>query len=129
MAFALALLLALGCCGTAIAADGGLVDFLPEAKPAPEDDLYGAVNFDTVKAAEMPAAYSIWSAAVVNDLEISEELNEMLDEYVANAGTWEKGTPEQKIADLLPFLCGRRQPCVQPGRHRRHHRPRADPRL
>ena len=102
LAFTLALLLALGCCGTALAAgdDGGVVDFLPETKPAPGDDLYGAVNFDAVKAAEMPAGYSMWSAAVVNDLEISEELNEMLDEYVANAGTWEKGTPEQKIADL-----------------------------
>ena len=102
LALILALVMALGCCGTAFAGseDDGVVDFLPETKPAPEDDLYGAVNFDTLQEAEIPAGYSMWAAYVENDLEISQELNEMLDECVANAGTYEKGTPEQKIADL-----------------------------
>ena len=102
LALILALVMALGCCGTAFAAeeDDGILDFLPETKPAPEDDLYGAVNFDTLKENEVPAGRKRWSPDVANDLEITEELNEMLDEYVANAGTYEKGTPEQKIADL-----------------------------
>ena len=102
LALVLALVMALGCCGTALAAeeDDGILDFLPETKPAPEDDLYGAVNFDTLKEEEIPAGRTRWSADVALDVEITEELNEMLDEYVANAGTYEKGTPEQKIADL-----------------------------
>ena len=102
LAFVLALVLVLGCCGTAFAAeeDDSVVDFLPETKPAPEDDLYAAVNFDVLQEKEIPTGYSSWSATTENALEISEELDEMLDEYVANAGTYEKGTPEQKIADL-----------------------------
>lgn len=102
LAFVLALVLALGCCGTAFAAgeDDGIWDFLPETKPAPEDDLYAAVNFDVLQENEIPTGYPVWSVTMENQLEIFEELNEMLDEYVDNAGTYEKGTPEQKIADL-----------------------------
>ena len=100
-ALVLALMMALGCCGTAFAAeDGGVVDFLPDTKPAPEDDLYGYVNFDILQDKEIPVGYSSWDGFTENKLEITEELNEMLDECVANAGTYEKGTPEQKIADL-----------------------------
>lgn len=58
------------------------------------------MNFDTVKDAEIPTGYSWWSVSVDNDYAISQALNEILDECAANAGTYEKGTPEQKIADL-----------------------------
>ena len=101
LALVLALVMALGCCGTAFAAeDGGVMDFLPDTRPAPEDDLYGYVNFDILQDKEIPVGYSSWDGFTENKLEITEELNEMLDECVANAGTYEKGTPEQKIADL-----------------------------
>ena len=102
LAFVLALVLVLGCCGTAFASeeDDGILDFLPETKPSPEDDLYGYVNFDRLGEVEIPVGYAAWDAFTENDLEITDELNEIVDECVANAGTYEKGTPEQKIADL-----------------------------
>ncbi len=101
LSLVLALVMALGCCGAAFAAeDNGVLNFLPETKPAPEDDLYGYVNFDILQDKEIPVGHSSWDGFTENELEISEELNEILDECVANAGTYEKGTPEQKIADL-----------------------------
>ncbi len=105
LSLVLAALLALGCCGTAFAAEGEedaaeVLDFLPETRPEPEDDLYGYVNFDTLHEVEIPVGYAAWDGFTENDLRISEALSEIVDECVANAGTYEKGTPEQKIADL-----------------------------
>ena len=59
LSIVLALLMALGCCGAALAEQSGegagVLDFLPDAKPAPEDDLYGYVNFDRLHAVEIPS--------------------------------------------------------------------------
>ena len=99
---AMALLLSLGT--TAFAAideadEDGVVDYLPDEKPALEDDLYGYVNFEPVSEAEIPPGYLGWSYSAELSLEIEQELSQIVLDCVDNAGTYEKGTPEQKIAD------------------------------
>ena len=98
---ALAMLLGLGT--AALAADNDPVDFLPEEKPALEDDYYAHMNFELLQNAEIPVGYSNWNYSLDIALQIKEELSGIVDECVRNAGTYEKGTPEQKIADL--YLC------------------------
>ena len=89
----------------ALAADDDLVDFLPEEKPAPEEDYYAYVNFDTLQDVEIPIGHSDWSSFTDISLQIEEELNQIVDECVESAGTHEKGSSEQKIADLyLSFV-------------------------
>ena len=70
LSLVLAALLALGCCGTAFAAEGEedaaeVLDFLPETRPEPEDDLYGYVNFDTLHEVEIPVGYAAVQLAMV----------------------------------------------------------------
>lgn len=100
----LALALTLGLCAGAFA-ESAFVDFLPKKRPAATDDFYSHVNFDTLQSAEISAGYTSWNAFSNIALEIDEALSEIVIECVLNAGTYEKGTPEQKIADLyLSFI-------------------------
>ena len=99
----LVLAMLLGLSAAALAESDGLVDFLPDEKPALEDDFYAYVNFDLLQDAEIPDGYSDWSPLNEISLQIDEELSRIVDECVQNAGTYEKDTPEQKIADL--YLC------------------------
>ena len=100
----LALALTLGLCAGAFAEDA-LVDFLPQEKPAATDDFYSYVNFDVLQDAQIPIGYTSWNAFTEITLDIEAALSQIVDECVANAGTYEKGTPEQKIADLyLSFV-------------------------
>ena len=77
----------------------GLVDYLPEEKPAVEDDLYGYADFELVSQAEIPPGYLGWMYAADLSTEIEDEMDQIILDCVEGAGTYEKGTPEQKIAD------------------------------
>ena len=105
LAVFLIMIMTLSLDAAALAADGESVDFLPEEKPAPEDDFYAYVNFDALRDVEIPVGHTSWSSFTDISLRIEEELDEIVDECVESAGTYEKGTPEQKIADLyLSFV-------------------------
>lgn len=98
---ALAMLLSLG--ATALAAvdeldENGVVDYLPEERPEPEDDLYGYAAFDLVTEAEIPPEYLGWMYATDIALEIEDELDQIIKDCVESAGAYEKGSPEQKIS-------------------------------
>lgn len=77
-----------------------VVDFLPDEKPALEDNFFAYVNWDTIKQAEIPVGKNSWTVFVDLDEVIKEELNELLSDVIAKTGTHEQGTSEQKIADL-----------------------------
>ncbi len=100
----LVLAMALGLGTTAFAAvdeldEDGVVDYLPEERPAPEDDLYGYADFELVTEAEIPPGYLGWMYATDISTQIEDELDQIILDCVDHAGTYEKGTPEQKIAD------------------------------
>ncbi len=104
IAILLALALTLGLGATALAAVDepdryGKVDCLPDEQPAPEDDLYAYADFEMVSEAEIPPGYLGWTYSVELSAEIDQEMMDIISECVAGAGTYEKGTPEQKIAD------------------------------
>ena len=100
----LALALVMGLGASALAAvdeldEDGVVDYLPDEQPAPEDDLYGYADFELVSQAQIPPGYLGWMYATDISTDIEEEMNEIMLDCVEGAGTYEKGTPEQKIAD------------------------------
>ena len=77
-----------------------IVDFLPDEYPRLEDNFFAYVNWDVIKEAEIPAGQSLWRVSVSVSEEIKAELNGLLEGVLAKTGEWEKGTSEQKIADL-----------------------------
>ena len=67
---------------------------------AEKDDFYQAVNQETLKTKTIDPTEVSWSwfqeRSVKNTKQLETEVQQMADK----AGTYEKGTPEQKIADL-----------------------------
>ncbi len=80
-----------------------IIDFLPDEKPAPEDNLFANICWDAINEAEIPTGQSLWRFQIDVMEEIKADLSALIDDIVANAGTYEAGTSEQKIADL--YLC------------------------
>lgn len=76
------------------------VDFLPEERPRLEDNFFAYVDWDIIKEAEIPTGQSLWRVSVGVSEAIKAELNGLLEGVLEKTGTWEKGTSEQKIADL-----------------------------
>lgn len=67
---------------------------------AETDDFYAAVNGPVLAKKTIEPTESSWSWFRERSLENTEELGQELHEIAEKTGSYEKGTPEQKIADL-----------------------------
>ena len=95
--------LVVGLCGAALADE--VFDFLPAERPAAKDDFYGYTNFDLLNTVEVSEEQMVWSQSANLPSEVSEQLDLILQECVANSGRWTKGSPQQRIAALyLSFI-------------------------
>ena len=74
----LALALAVGLCGAALAEE--VFDFLPAEKPAAKDDFYVYTNFDLLNAIEVSEEQMQWSKSANLPSEVNEQLDLILHE-------------------------------------------------
>ena len=77
-----------------------IIRYTSSDKPRLEDDFYANVNYDILMNAELSAGNSQWSVLSETDLWISVDLYRISLELNENQGTYQKGTPEQRIADF-----------------------------
>lgn len=67
---------------------------------AEKDDFYQAVNQETLKTKTIEPTEVSWSWFQERSVKNTKQLEAEVEQIAAKAGTYEKGTPEQKIADL-----------------------------
>ncbi len=70
---------------------------------AEKDDFYQAVNQKTLETKEIDPTEVSWSWFQEQSLKNTKQLEKDVQRIAAKAGTYDKGTSEQKIADL--YLC------------------------
>ncbi len=78
---------------------GGIV-YAGAASISERDDFYHAVNAETLETKQIEPTEPSWSWFSERSLENTKILEGEIQGIAAKAGTYEKGTPEQKIADL-----------------------------
>ncbi|HHY63532.1 MAG TPA: M13 family metallopeptidase [Clostridiaceae bacterium] len=69
-----------------------------------QDDFYYAVNRDWLINARLPAGYAGWGSFEEVDYLNTQRLRSIVDELYSKAGTYEEGTPEQKLADFYTTI-------------------------
>lgn len=77
-----------------------IIRYTPQDRPRLQDDFYAYVDYDLLMNAEISAGNSQWSVLSETDLWISVDLYRISLELNEKQGTFEKGTPEQRIADF-----------------------------
>ena len=77
--------------------------------PAEKDNFYQAVNGKTLAAQQIRPTEASWSWFSERSLENKKALGKELETVAAKQGTYAKGTPEQKIADLYACAIDNKQ--------------------
>ena len=69
-----------------------------------KDDFYQAVNEKTLREKQIKPTEASWSWFHERNLENKEFLTKEIEDIASHQGTYAKGTPEQKIADLYQCI-------------------------